>query len=198
MTPHYIIHQAARADREANMAALALLPYAHVVEPVPHASPMVSCALTHQEIISRAVADGNEAVAIYEDDVLFKDQAALSHWLTLVRHFHAEPNGIDVLLGGVSVCNGEQPYAPGLVEVKGFSATHCYCVKASGYEAILAKSPRNHIDGLITETKLRKVVTVPFLATQLAGWSDIRRGKVDDTRTFKNTEERLLKVVRNG
>lgn len=195
----YIIHSQARQDREDNVQRLlSASPGSIVLDAVidDTRGPIAGCMLSHQTAIEHAKRANAPAVLVFEDD------AALTAHFDLLRlealsAFAFISLGMDVFLGGVATARPIAVNQPlGLVELSNFSSTHCIVYNHTAYDTVLALKPYQHIDGAITESKLRKIVTVPFMAMQLNGYSDLRKARVDDMPTFIRAEEMLLNYLR--
>jgi hypothetical protein len=198
----YIIHDAARTDREGYVDAVRrLVPDVQVIQPFAHDNPMISCNLTHKYVLSLAQLECDKkddrlcAAWVMEDDICFSPRFSLEHWTDLVHWLTISP--YQLLLGGVATANDERKVATNIAEIKTFSSTHCYALRHDAINEVLKHPSEQHFDGLLTKANIRKVVTVPFLATQWPGHSTIRKRHVDDLSTFERSERQLLKAV-NG
>ena len=196
----YIIHDSARTDRDAYVDAVRrLVPDLRVVQPVQHDNPMISCNLTHKFALQQAQQDCAKqdprlcASWVMEDDIWLRPEFTVAHWQELADWLTISP--YQLLLGGIATSNGQRKIADNLVEIQNFSSTHCYVLRHDAIPIVMALPAEQHFDGLLTVADIRKVVTVPFLATQWPGHSTIRRHVVDDSKTFATAETHLLNVV---
>jgi hypothetical protein len=198
----YLIHDPARTDRDPYVAeAGRQIPDLEIVAPVPARSPIMSCHATHRRIWETgATVAFHETICVLEDDVKFTPTWTTDFWCKceawLLR------SSYDVLLGGVSHAGNPKPITEPLftpmAEVERFTATHCYLVKPTAIPLLLSGTSGHagkHADAAISDTRVRKAVVVPFVATQWAGRSDIRQIVADDGWTFTQAEHRLLKQL---
>ena len=196
----YLIHDVGRTDRESSVAeALRQIPSLTVITPVPARTPVVSCNKTHRDAWHRGLLSvgHDEAICVLEDDVQFTPAWTTDVWLQCEAWL--THSSYDLLLGGVSHGGNpvpvSEPTFTTMLEIGRFTATHCYLLKPSAVPVLLAQQDTKHADAALSDAEIRRVVIVPFVATQWPGRSDIRMITVNDDWTFIQAEHRLKKVL---
>lgn len=172
------------------------------------ASPgWVGCALSHIKIIEEAKARGDPNVLVWEDDCIpMKRNGEPANvkvisrlWNEAMIQLTAHPERWDILLGATSKIFDTPIVDPvlstNLVKIyrisKGYT-THWTLYNASIYDSMIEwkKTQPSQIDVYMYE-KARVYVTLPFLAEQRAGFSNIENGDRDYHNLFETTEKTL-------
>ena len=148
----------------------------------------VGCVMSHLNLYKHLKNQEGEIFMITEDDVVF-DNDFISKYLDLVRHvpsdwyllyFGGNHNGIPLNV-----------VAPGIHRLQKTYTTHCYLVKKSHLDILIAEFDNSNIFNMEVDVHLSNVQTrvpcygfTPSLAWQRDGFSDIE---------MKNVEYNFLK-----
>jgi len=162
----------------------------------------IGCTLSHIKAVKVAKRSKLPWILILEDDCLLADNA-LKRFCGLLPSLWARRNEWDVFIGGMaSIVEMESVVqeSPLLLKAKGTSSH--FCVLHQGFYDILIESmikkPRI-IDELYSQVPSVKVFcTIPHLATQTIGISDIDKDFHDYTDTFDASEKKLADFVINA
>jgi GR25 family glycosyltransferase involved in LPS biosynthesis len=152
-------------------------------------NPQLGHAQTFMNMISYAKDNEMQAILIGEDDLVLCD-ASREAWEAALTEL---PDDWDVLNGGIYHVRGRKQVTPHLSTVMDFCATHFILIRNTIYDKVLNYTKRNfgfkNIDryiGKLTQNGDAKTYVVwPMVSSQRAGYSDLRRRKVDDNRSNK-------------
>ena len=153
------------------------------------------CSLSHRKCIELAKQRGYPWVLIVEDDCLPTD-GAYQRFRDLLPTLWARRSEWEIFSGGPSYLLGAKVVSrnPPLLDVVTYGTQFCL-VHAGTYDKIL-KDVGDHlkIDVYYTES-MKTWCTVPHLATQLPGKSDIDGKVTDHSDKFQVAEEILYKKL---
>jgi hypothetical protein len=159
---------------------------------------MRGCGASHVAVIREAQKRGLSWVLIVEDDC--QPAADFAARFPAVRDALWKTRGQwDIFLGGPGWIEGPVRALGegGLYEITRGKLTHFCIIDAGAYEKVAAWNPDR--DGAIDEyysVALRKVTTEPpYLASQRASMSDIRKKEMDYTGSVKESEEKLRVLI---
>jgi hypothetical protein len=159
---------------------------------------MRGCGASHVAVIKEAQKRGLPWVLIVEDDC--QPVPDFGARFPAVRDALWKTRGQwDIFLGGPGWIEGPVRALGegGLYEIARGKLTHFCIMDAGAYEKVAAWNP--YRDGAIDEyysVALRKVTTEPpYLASQRASMSDIRKKEMDYTGSVKESEEKLRVLI---
>jgi hypothetical protein len=171
------------------------------------------CGRSHVRCVEIAKERGLPWVLIIEDDALFSPES-IGRFRSLLPHLWQNRDKWERFSGGpnlppriipkpvIRIMSQEHR----LLYVRGLAA-HFNLIHAGAYDAVLRWDPR--IDRMIDvyfmalethpRTIFNSIATVPFIATQEPGVSDVdARGNVDYTRVFRFSEQKLSQFLDAG
>lgn len=150
------------------------------------------CLKGHQAAVRMAADRGWSSVWVIEDDCRFLPAFSRARWEADAAWAWA--HGYGVLTGGCVATVRPRPVRDGLVAVDRFHSAHCIAYHASAYE--IAARMEDPLDVQLGDLGARPVVTVPFMATQLPGYSGNEHRQVDYRAMFDRHEAYLRRVLR--
>jgi hypothetical protein len=158
----------------------------------------IGCLKSHVEVCRLALSRGYERVLILEDDVMFYEERRQVVKETLARALASSPPGwLMVFLGGnlVSCPKATNDGAEGVARVTNLLSAVAYVINEEGMRRVVkdAFSYGREIDGYyrdVLQPAGRTFCTVPQLATQRDGYSDIMFGDVHYAWMRKPIERR--------
>ena len=115
--------------------------------------------LSHKKIVQKALDEGLEYVAIFEDDIKFTDIGAWDYFISKM------PKDFDLYLGGIYLGDVAEDNT-----TKAFTALHCYIIHSRFYVTFLSTPDDKHIDTCLDGLG-KYVVCMPFVAIQTNGFS---------------------------
>lgn len=156
----------------------------------------IGCGLSHKKAVRHAKDTGMDQIIVVEDDVLFHRDS----YEYLQQSMAELPDDWDILVGGV-IKSRDSKKIEGVTRVlllDFFNSTHFMVYRRSAYDTVLNWTPvdergKNDIDIFLSGTGLKIYVSVPFIATQRNGVSDIRGSHQDYTLRFQRLNIALLK-----
>lgn len=168
------------------------------IDAVKHKRGHIGCGLSHQKAIKLAKEKKLEKILVIEDDCLFKKDS-FKHFLTCIQEL---PEDWDILTGGVSWFLYERltmkRVSKHLVKLSDFAASHFILYNHRSYNKILEWKANRHIDrymgSLSREKKLNVYCSTPFIARQIADFSDVKQKKVNFTNHFNRFELGLVNI----
>lgn len=182
----FCIHLPHRVDRLENIKKIRqLYPCVnlHVVDGIQHERGLTGCLLSHQKIVRMAKEQGRPYVCVIEDDCKFlPGNGTLMTYLAKITAYIAANPQIGIVngcgnLGEFTLTTMQQVGDMFFLTAPTVWATHCMVYSQSCYDAFLALDPGVIID---SETnKLNMAFTFPFIATQVASFSDITKKDVN-------------------
>jgi len=153
------------------------------------------CTLSHQKAVQYAKEHDFPWVLILEDDCqLEKD--ALKRFQELLPILWDRRSDWDIFMGGIStpLSHGRVIQDnPSILKVKGYSSHFCL-IHEQIYSKILTMK-MTKIDFFYKE-KLRLWITIPYLAIQTPGKSDIQLKLEDHTALFLRSERQFCRMLR--
>lgn len=167
---------------------------------VKHKEGWKGCGLAHVAVAQEAMRKGLAWVLIVEDDCLPVPDFA-SRWPDVRSALWREKGAWDLFLGGPTFVQGPAGLlgagagGPSLLEIGQGYALHFYVLNASAYERCLAWNPDRHgpID-VYYSNQFRLVTTVPRLALQRAGLSDIHGYERNYSAEFEDADTALARL----
>lgn len=152
-------------------------------------NPKLGHSETFKGMIYMAKQKKLEAILIGEDDLVLCDESR-DAWESGLSEL---PDNWDVLLGGIYYVRGRQEISPHLCQITDFCATHFILIRNTVYDKILEfpntnygfKNIDRYIGKLAALGQLNAYVVWPMVSSQRAGYSDLRKRKVDDNRNNK-------------
>jgi GR25 family glycosyltransferase involved in LPS biosynthesis len=141
------------------------------------------CSETHLNIVKEAKKRGYDSILILEDDVVFHPKFK-EIWAKVWRNVSYSSWDILYFYDWSARQTGHEAFqdnSPEIREIKGTTATHCYAIRKSGYDAIIAALEGEYAkgNGLVVDTVLkrmagvRKVAIFPQLAAQDSDFSNL-------------------------
>ena len=155
------------------------------------------CLKSHLKCLEIAKEKKFPWVLVLEDDCL-PTQPSLTQFNELLPTLSKMKDDYDIFLGGCTFIKDVSimQYKPPLFSLKGLT-TH-FCLYSSGsYNKLINKLQISDvpIDALYNnDPSIRMICTVPYIATQVPGKSDIENNPVDYTNTFSTSEKQLFEI----
>ena len=173
------------------------------VEAVERKPGYIGCTLSHMKCMELALEHGYDWVLILEDDCQVKPNAK-QHFTALLPELWKRRSEWDNYFAGPLFINDNPVIVNkrlGLFNVGG-DCTHFVLVHKEGCKNILnklASLEKIPIIDLFYKTEIRTFTSVPYIAIQRPGISNIQgnnNGKYEDhTETFNKTEQKLLALL---
>ena len=168
------------------------------MDAIKHKKGFVGCGLSHQKAIKIAKEKKLDKILVIEDDCLFKN-GSFEHFLNCIEQL---PEDWDVLTGGVSWFLHDRRtvkrVSKNLVKLSDFAASHFFLYKSSSYNKILQWQKDRHIDrymgSLCRSKKLNVYCSTPFIARQIADFSDVKQKEVNFNGHFNRFEHGLVNI----
>jgi len=154
---------------------------------IEHENGYMGCKLSHLNVIRDAQKNGYENIFIFEDDVLLNGEfnGNVSKVLDELKGFDWE---LFYLGGNVSLSTEKNKISNHLFRTNSVLTTHAYGINKSIFSKIISESENmapisgylrgDAIDVYYTHAvskKLKSIITMPMLCTQLDGYSDIEK-----------------------
>jgi GR25 family glycosyltransferase involved in LPS biosynthesis len=187
----YVINLDERKDRWDNIVKTFTDPYFNIirVKAIKDRKGWAGCFLSHIECIRIGKDAGLKNILVLEDDCIPYDSIEIFlNRLKTIKEFLDKINDWDIYLGGTvhilpnSYKNIISYKTEKFVEFNKAYTTHLICYNSKVYEYFLSLKPILPIDE-IWHGKIKAIVSVPFLAKQIPGYSDIvGKQKSDDIR----------------
>lgn len=155
----------------------------------------IGCAKSHVALAAAALEKEYPWILVLEDDCEPADDF-VKRWPRIQKRLWANRDAWDIFLGGATYVDGPATKLDSdLIQIgQGFS-THFYVLNSRVYKKVLEwNSSEGAIDTYFSR-KLRIVTTLPALATQRPGKSDIEPVAVDYNGDFRKAELRLRELV---
>lgn len=156
------------------------------------------CAQSHAKIYRDALAAGHKAILIFEDDVLFRDDAASVLRNIVIPQLDQMP--WDILYLGCRMF-GIKQVGPHICKVGSGYHTHAYAVRCWCLPMLLAwtESTIWHDEGWFDGFNLpiAKLVVHPAIAVQADGWSDTNECHMVRARQYFQTRTDYRDFVAN-
>lgn len=137
--------------------------------------PAISQA--HKQIVRWAKENNEPFVCIAEDDLKF---TALGAWQYFLQNI---PSDFDIYTASYYDGRHDENFV-----VKGFRGMTLYVVATKFYDTFLSLTENRHIDGAISTSGGKVVVSPKFCAIQIPGYSDQRNKIVDDSHRLKGKD----------
>jgi hypothetical protein len=192
----YCIHLPKRTDRLTHLQKLqAKYPAVSVrmVDAISHENGVIGCHLSHKKCIQMAKDKGLPYVIVIEDDCDFLlSNERLKKCLHTMIEYHSTHPEVEIING----CGNLSPFVitslqsfggMQFLRSPGVLTTHFIFYTASVYDRILEANPETPIDVILNTHRM--VYTHPYLATQIASYSNIQNADVtydniDRSRVF--------------
>lgn len=157
-----------------------------IIEGIQHERGLAGCLLSHQKIVRMAKEQGRPYVWVIEDDCKFLpgNGTLLAYVAKIAEYLSANP-----AVGIVNGCGNLGEFKLNTVTTSGdlffltapkVWATHCMFYSRSCYDDFLALDAND--PGIVIDNETNNLsmsFTFPFLATQVASYSDITKRDVN-------------------
>lgn len=160
----------------------------------------VGCFKSHKKCIQIAKEKGLKNIMIIEDDCLPMKLDNFVSRLIKIKSYLDSNDDWNIYLGGTATFT-RQDYDrvirfedEALVEFSKAYMTHMICYNSNCYDLYLDHDMSKPVDEFWFG-KIKAVVSVPFLATQLAGYSDIVKRQKSDTKRINDGNNILIKYI---
>jgi len=156
------------------------------------------CSKSHYKCIKLAKDRGYPFVIIIEDDcMLAKD--GLERFQNILPLLKNRTSEWDIFYGGPTFIDNISiaSYSPPIFNIKAFSL-HFILLHAGSYDKILNSFDDTIPVDVYYRNTLRGCCTVPHIATQFPGQSDIEKSLSDYNKLFKESEVKLIKKLDEG
>lgn len=161
----------------------------------------IGCFKSHIECIRIAKNAGLKNILILEDDCIpYSDIETFIIRIKIIKEFLDKINDWDIYLGGtvhivpdtyknIITYKNEK-----FVEFNKAYTTHLICYNSKIYDYFLSIKPVLPIDE-IWHNKIKAIVSVPFIAKQLSGYSDIVQSNKSDDIRIETANKTLIQYV---
>lgn len=148
--------------------------------------PAIGHADSFVNLLKMAKEEDMDNILIIEDDLLLHPKSKELY----EDAFSKLPEEWDILLGGVYYAPTKEKVAEKLFKLNDFCATHFVLFNKKCYDKIIGYKKNNFkrknldrfMGHLAKQKKLNCYVVWPMFAKQRAGYSDLRKRKVDDNK----------------
>lgn len=201
----FIINLDERLDRWKNILNIFSDPYFSIrrISAIKEKNGWQGCFLSHIQCIRLAKELGLKNVMVLEDDCIpYENIESFKSRIKIIKEFLDRINDWEIYLGGTVhiVPNSYQNIisfkGEKFVEFNKAYATHMICYNSKVYDYFLSLKPDLPIDE-IWHGKLKAIVSVPFIAKQLEGYSDIVRSNKSDEKRIKDANEKLINYIKS-
>ena len=181
----YCIHLEYRTDRLAHLNAMkARHPSVSInlVEGIRHMNSLFGCQLSHRKCVQMAKNNGWPYIIVLEDDCdfLLPDEELLKCFRTMIEYHNTHPE-IEIINGcgnleDFVITSCEEFQGMHFLRSPVIYTGHCILYSARIYDRVLGIELGCPID--VAQNQWNTVYTYPFLATQVASYSDIQKANV--------------------
>ena len=163
----------------------------------------IGCFLSHKKCLKIAKENGLKNIMVIEDDCLPMglDKEVFKSRLVKIKNYLDTHDDWNIYLGGTASINSSdykniiKHEDETFVEFTRAYMTHMICYNSNSYDLYLNQDVTKPIDEFWFG-KIKALVSVPFLATQLEGYSDIIRRNKSDTKRINETNNTLVRYIK--
>ncbi len=199
----YVINLDERTDRWENIVKTFTDPVFNIIRVNAYKEKQgwIGCFRSHIECIRLAKEAGEKNVLVIEDDCIpYSDIESFKSRLRTIKEFLDRISVWDIYLGGtvhvvpdtyknIITYKNEK-----FVEFNKAYATHLICYNSKVYDYFLSVKPILPIDE-IWHGKIKAIVSVPFIAKQLPGYSDIVQSNKSDDLRIELANKTLIQCI---
>lgn len=196
----YVINLKERTDRKEKLLEI-FSKYKNInlifVEAIKYHIGIIGCFLSHKRCINIAKEKKLDQIIVMEDDCLPLDN--FEERLTLILEFlDKNKDKWDIFLGGVNGTKKQDVkekinYKDNIFfEISRGTCAHFIIYNKSSYNFFLSKDVKKEFNDTCWFNKLRAYVTIPFIAHQQPGYSNIQNGVRNYISLFDKTEKLIL------
>lgn len=198
----YVINLPHRKDRWDHMVKTFSDPEFNLirVEAETNKKPWIGCFLSHKKCLQIAKNEGLKNMWVLEDDCEPIDPDNFKSRFLKIKNYLDSNNNWDIFLGGTAtiiphshkkVIKFEDQV---FVEFHKAFMTHMVCYNSKVYDFYLDDKMLVPVDEFWFG-KIKALIPVPFIATQLEGYSDIVRKKKSDKKRISDANDLLIKYI---
>jgi len=177
------------------------------VNAVKHEIGTIGCFMSHQKCIQIAKDNGLSSIIVAEDDCI-KNPIKKSNFVERLHNMKEFLNNYknwDIFLGGCTktttkdIITKVDCETDNIIQISKAATTHFMIYNSSCYDFYLDIDEDKygyHVDRIWWGKKIA-LTSLPFLAYQQEGHSDIINGNVDYNGKIKRTENRLFQYLNN-
>ncbi len=199
----YVINLDERSDRWENIIKTFSDPFFNLirVKAFKENQGWIGCFKSHIECIRIAKNSGLKNILVIEDDCIpYSDIETFKTRIKTIKEFLDRISIWDIYLGGtvhivpdtyknIITYKNEK-----FVEFNKAYATHLICYNSRVYDYFLSIQPVLPIDE-IWHNKCKAIVSVPFIARQLPGYSDIVQSNKSDDIRIETANKILIQYI---
>lgn len=198
----YVINLAHRKDRWEHMVKTFSDPEFNLirVEAETNKKPWIGCFLSHKKCLEIAKNQGLQNIWVLEDDCEPVDPVNFKSRFIKIKNYLDSNNDWNIFLGGTATLTPNSYKKiirfedQVLVEFDKAYMTHMVCYNSNVYDLFLNDQMTRPIDEFWFG-KIKALIPVPFIASQLEGFSDIVRKKKSDKKRISDANNLLIKYV---
>lgn len=198
----YVINLVHRKDRWDHIVKTFSYPEFNLirVEAEIHKKPWVGCFMSHKKCIQIAKDKGLQNIWVLEDDCEPTDISTFKDRFIKIKNYLDSFNDWNIFLGGTATLNPNS-YSKiirfddqVIVEFSRAYMTHMVCYNSNIYDLFLTNQMKRPIDEFWFD-KIKALIPVPFIATQLEGFSDIVKKRKSDKLRINHANNILIKYI---
>ncbi len=201
----FVINLDERIDRWNNIMKIFSDPYFEIkkISAIKKQNGWEGCFLSHIECIRLAKDLGLKNIMVLEDDCIpYDDIETFKSRIKIIKEFLDRINDWEIYLGGTvhlvpgSYQNIISFKGEKFVEFNKAYATHMICYNSKVYDYFLSLKPVLPIDE-IWHGKIKAIVSVPFIAKQLEGYSNIVGSNKSDEIRITEANKKLIEYIKS-
>ena len=203
----YVINLATRTDRWEHIIKTFSDPEINLIKveaEVDVKKGWIGCFLSHKKCLRIAKENGLKNIMVIEDDCLPMNlnKESFKSRLFKIKNYLDTHDDWNIYLGGTATIspsnykNVIKYEDETFVEFTRAYMTHMICYNNNVYDLYLNQDITKPVDEFWFG-KIKALISVPFLATQLEGYSDIIRRKKSDTKRINDANNILVKYILN-
>ncbi len=201
----FVINLDERIDRWNNIIKIFSDPYFEIkkISAIKKQNGCEGCFLSHIECIRLAKDLGLKNIMVLEDDCIpYDDIETFKSRIKIIKEFLDRINDWEIYLGGtVHIVPGSYQNiisfkGEKFVEFNKAYATHMICYNSKVYDYFLSLKPVLPIDE-IWHGKIKAIVSVPFIAKQLEGYSNIVGSNKSDEIRITEANKKLIEYIKS-
>lgn len=203
----YVINLASRNDRWTHIIKTFSDPEINLIKveaEVNDKNGWIGCFLSHKKCIRIAKEKGLKNIMVIEDDCLPMNinKDTFKSRLLKIKNYLDTHDEWNIYLGGTATIspsnfkNVIKHEDETFVEFNKAYMTHMICYNSNVYDLYLDQEITKPVDEFWFG-KINALISVPFLATQLEGYSNIVKRRKSDTKRINVANNVLIKYIQN-